>query len=153
MIFLKGDLKPPKIHRVRKNALVSLVQVVCVALIDSTSRILVSQRAETGTLPGKWEYPGGKVETGETLEAALVRELHEELGISTEASCLAPVTFSTSVLGDDQLVLFLYACRVWHGTPQAQVAQRLKWCEYKELRELDMPKADIPLTAALRDYL
>ena len=129
------------------------VLVSAVALIDRDSRVLLAQRPEGKSMAGLWEFPGGKVEPGETPEAALVRELHEELGIETWASCLAPLTFASHSYDDFHLLMPLFACRKWDGTPQSREGQTLKWVRANDLRQFPMPPADIPLIPILRDWL
>lgn len=129
------------------------VLVSAVALIDRDSRLLLAQRPEGKSMAGLWEFPGGKVEQGETPEAALVRELHEELGIETWASCLAPLTFASHSYDDFHLLMPLFACRKWEGTPQSREGQTLKWVRANDLRQFPMPPADIPLIPILRDWL
>ncbi|SIO19386.1 8-oxo-dGTP diphosphatase MutT [Vannielia litorea] len=129
------------------------VLVAAVALIDVDGRVLLAQRPEGKSLAGLWEFPGGKVEPGETPEAALIRELHEELGIETWASCLAPLTFASHSYEDFHLLMPLFACRKWQGTPQGQEGQALKWARANELRDYPMPPADLPLIPILRDWL
>lgn len=124
-----------------------------VALIDVDGRILLAQRPEGKSMAGLWEFPGGKVEQGETPEAALIRELEEELGINTWASCLAPLTFASHAYDDFHLLMPLFACRKWEGTPRPQENQTLKWVFAKDLRDYPMPPADIPLIPILRDWL
>ena len=104
-------------------------------------------------MAGLWEFPGGKVEQGETPEAALIRELHEELGIETWESCLAPLTFASHSYDDFHLLMPLFACRKWGGTPQGKEGQSLKWARANELRDYQIPPADVPLVAILRDWL
>ena len=104
-------------------------------------------------MEGLWEFPGGKVEFGETPEDALVRELHEELGIETWSSCLAPLTFASHGYSDFHLLMPLFACRKWDGTPKPNEGQILKWVHVKSLKDFPMPPADIPLIAVLRDWL
>lgn len=130
-----------------------VVLVSAVALIDTDGRVLLAQRPEGKSMAGLWEFPGGKVEQGETPEAALIRELHEELGIDTWASCLAPLTFASHSYDDFHLLMPLFACRKWEGTPQPQEGQSLKWVKPKEMRAYPMPAADIPLIAMIRDLL
>ena len=120
---------------------------------DPMGRLLVGQRPACKDYPGKWEFPGGKVEAGETPEAALIRELQEELGIDTWASCLAPLTFASHAYDDFHLLMPLFACRKWNGTPQAREGQTLKWVRANALKDYPMPPADIPLIPILRDWL
>ena len=128
------------------------VLVAAVALIDAEGRVLLAQRPEGKSMAGLWEFPGGKVEPGETPEVALVRELQEELGIDTWESCLAPRTFASHSYDDFHLLMPLFACRKWDGTPQSRENQTLKWVRPAELRNYPMPPADIPLIPILRDW-
>jgi len=130
-----------------------VVLVSAVALIDVDGRVLIAQRPEGKSMAGLWEFPGGKVEEGETPEAALIRELQEELGIDTWASCLAPLTFASHAYDDFHLLMPLFACRKWDGTPQSREGQTLKWVRAKDLKNYPMPAADIPLIPILRDWL
>ena len=130
-----------------------VVLVSAVALIDRDGRVLVAERPEGKSMAGLWEFPGGKVEPGESPEAALIRELREELGIETWRSCLAPLTFASHSYKDFHLLMPLFACRKWEGVVTAREGQRLKWARAAELRDLPMPPADIPLVAVLRDWL
>lgn len=130
-----------------------LVLVSAVALVDVDGRVLLAQRPEGKSMAGLWEFPGGKIEDGETPEAALIRELNEELGIDTWASCLAPLTFASHSYDEFHLMMPLFACRKWEGTPQAREGQVLKWVKPIEMRDYPMPAADIPLIAVLRDWL
>jgi 8-oxo-dGTP diphosphatase len=127
--------------------------VVAVALIDADGRVLLAQRPPGKSLAGLWEFPGGKVEPGETPEAALIRELHEELGIDTWSSCLAPLTFASHSYPDFHLLMPLFACRRWQGTPQPREGQTLAWVRAHALRDYPMPPADLPLIPILRDWL
>jgi 8-oxo-dGTP diphosphatase len=130
-----------------------LVLVVACALVDRDGRVLVAQRPEGKAMAGLWEFPGGKLHAGETPERGLIRELREELGIDTETSCLAPLTFASHAYADFHLLMPLYVCRVWRGTPAAREAQALKWVRPAKLRELAMPAADAPLIAPLTELL
>ena len=130
-----------------------VVLVAAVALIDPDGRVLIAQRPEGKVMAGLWEFPGGKVQDGETPEAALIRELREELAIDTQASCLAPFTFASHAYDDFHLLMPLYLCRQWHGTAQPLEGQALKWVRANALRDYPMPPADRPLIAMLRDFL
>jgi 8-oxo-dGTP diphosphatase len=132
---------------------VKLVLVSAVALIDPDGRVLIAQRPVGKAMAGLWEFPGGKVEPGETPEAALIRELAEELGIDTWASCLAPLAFASHAYSDFHLLMPLYACRKWQGTPQPREHAALKWVRPGELSRWPMPPADLPLLPILRDWL
>jgi 8-oxo-dGTP diphosphatase len=132
---------------------VKTVLVSAVALIDRDGRVLLAQRPEGKSMAGLWEFPGGKVEGGETPEAALVRELHEELGIETWNSCLAPLTFASHTYDDFHLLMPLFACRKWNGIVQPKEGQTLKWVYPKDFSNYPMPPADIPLIPILRDWL
>jgi 8-oxo-dGTP diphosphatase len=132
---------------------VKTLLVSAVALIDVDGRILLAQRPAGKSMAGLWEFPGGKVEPGETPEAALIRELHEELGINTWSSCLAPLTFASHSYDDFHLLMPLFACRKWEGTPIAREGQVLKWVRAADLKSYPMPPADIPLIPILRDWL
>jgi len=127
--------------------------VSAVALIDADGRVLLAQRPAGKSMAGLWEFPGGKVEQGETPESALIRELQEELGIDTWASCLAPLTFASHSYDDFHLLMPLFACRKWKGTPTPREGQALKWVRANKLRDYPMPPADIPLIPILRDWL
>lgn len=130
-----------------------IVLVSAVALIDPEGRVLLAQRPEGKSLAGLWEFPGGKVEPGESPETALIRELEEELGIDTWESCLAPLTFASHGYDDFHLLMPLYACRKWDGIPQSREGQKLRWVKPYQLRDYPMPPADIPLIPILRDWL
>jgi 8-oxo-dGTP diphosphatase len=131
----------------------TLLLVAAVALIDADGRVLLAQRPAGKSMAGLWEFPGGKVEAGETPERALIRELKEELGIDTWTSCLAPLTFASHSYDDFHLLMPLFACRRWSGTPQPQEGQSLAWVRARDLRDYPMPPADIPLIPILRDWL
>jgi 8-oxo-dGTP diphosphatase len=130
-----------------------LVLVAACALVDADGRVLVAQRPEGKPMAGLWEFPGGKLAEGETPERCVIRELEEELGIDTEASCLAPLTFASHAYADFHLLMPLFVCRVWRGTPEAREAQALKWVRPVKLRDLAMPAADAPLIAPLVELL
>jgi 8-oxo-dGTP diphosphatase len=132
---------------------VEVVLVAAVALVDPDGRVLLAQRPEGKSMAGLWEFPGGKVEAGETPEAALIRELREELGIDTQASCLAPLTFASHAYDSFHLLMPLYVCRRWQGAPVAREGQRLAWVRPAALRDYPMPPADLPLIPHLRDWL
>lgn len=130
-----------------------MVLVSAVALIDADGRVLLAQRPEGKSMAGLWEFPGGKVETGETPEACLIRELEEELGIHTRESCLAPLTFASHAYADFHLLMPLFACRKWEGIVTPREGQQLAWARARELRDYPMPPADVPLIPILRDWL
>jgi 8-oxo-dGTP diphosphatase len=129
-----------------------IILVSAVALIDTDGRILLAQRPEGKSMAGLWEFPGGKVEPGESPELALIRELQEELGIDTWESCLAPLTFASHAYESFHLLMPLFACRKWQGTPQSREGQALKWVHARDLRDYPMPPADIPLIPILRAW-
>jgi 8-oxo-dGTP diphosphatase len=129
------------------------VLVVACALIDADNCVLIAQRPEGKTLAGLWEFPGGKVDAGERPEAALIRELKEELGIAVEEPCLAPLTFASHSYEAFHLLMPLYVCRKWEGVVTAHEGQRLAWVRANKLRDYPMPPADIPLIAHLTDLL
>lgn len=130
-----------------------VVLVVAAALIDGDGRVLLAQRPPGKAMAGLWEFPGGKVHADETPEAALVRELHEELAIDTSESCLAPFTFASHAYDDFHLLMPLYVCRVWQGFPVAREGQKLAWVRPARMGDYPMPPADVPLVAMLRDLL
>jgi 8-oxo-dGTP diphosphatase len=132
---------------------VKLTLVVAVALVDVDGRVLIAQRPEGKALAGLWEFPGGKIETGERPEQAMIRELREELGIEVKAPCLAPLTFASHAYDNFHLLMPLYICRRWDGFVQAQEGQALKWVGAKALRDYPMPPADAPLIPYLIDLL
>jgi 8-oxo-dGTP diphosphatase len=130
-----------------------LVLVVACALIDPDGRVLIAQRPPEKQMAGLWEFPGGKIETGEEPEACLIRELKEELGITVKAACLAPFTFTSHSYADFHLLMPLYVCRRWEGTPVALEHSAIKWVRPRDLTQYPMPAADIPLIPMLRDLL
>jgi 8-oxo-dGTP diphosphatase len=132
---------------------VRLVLVAACALIDTDGRVLITQRPEGKPMAGLWEFPGGKVEAGETPEATLIRELNEELGIDTSASCLAPLTFASHAYENFHLLMPLYVWRRWKGIARGREGQALKWVRAAALRDYPMPPADLPLIPALTDLL
>lgn len=138
---------------VSPQAPAKVVWVSAVALVDRDGRVLLAKRPPGKKLAGLWEFPGGKIEAGESPEDALVRELKEELGIDTAASCLAPLTFASHRYDDFHLMMPLYVCRVWQGTAAAREGQELAWVFPRDFDKYPMPPADIPLIPALRELL
>ncbi len=130
-----------------------LLLAAAVALIGQDCRVLIAQRPPDKSLAGLWEFPGGKVELDERPEAALIRELHEELGIAVEEACLAPFTFASFAYPDFHLLMPLYICRRWKGFVVPRENQTLKWVRPRDLRAYPMPPADVPLIPALLDLL
>ena len=130
-----------------------LLLVAACALIDQDRRVLIAQRPEGKTLAGLWEFPGGKVEPGETPEDTVIRELAEELGVTVTKPCLAPLTFASHNYLEFHILMPLFVCRRWHGTPVPREAQQLKWVRPNRLREFPMPPADEPLISHLADLL
>lgn len=130
-----------------------LLLVAACALIDRDGKVLMARRPEGKDHAGLWEFPGGKLAEGETPEAALVRELREELAIETEASCLAPAAFASQTLGEFHLLMPLFVCRKWKGAPRPVEGQELRWVGREALTRMEMPPADRPLAAQLRDLL
>lgn len=130
-----------------------VVQVVAVALIDAEGRLLVAQRPEGKSLAGLWEFPGGKIEPGETPEAALVRELAEELDIVVAREAPEALSFVSHGYPDFHLLMLLFVCRRWQGTPRSLEGQPLRWVTMPELEALPMPPADIPLLPSLRSFV
>ena len=129
------------------------VLVVAAALVDSDGRVLIAQRPEGKSLAGQWEFPGGKVEEGETPEIALIRELDEELGIVVKQACLAPFVFASHTYETFHLLMPLYLIRRWEGEPEAREHSALKWVRPNAMRDYPMPPADLPLVAWLSDFL
>ena len=130
-----------------------IIVVSAVALIDRDGRVLLAQRPAGRSMADLWEFPGGKVESGETPEAALIRELDEELGIDTSESCLAPLTFASHGYEDFHLVMVVFVCRKWSGTARPMEGGELAWVRAANLRDYQMPQADIPLIPVLQDLL
>ena len=130
-----------------------ILLVVAVALIDADDRVLIAQRPEGKALAGLWEFPGGKIDAGERPEAALIRELQEELGITVKEACLAPLTFASYAYPEFHLLMPLYVCRRWEGFVQSREGQALKWVRARELRQYPMPPADEPLIPPLVELL
>lgn len=141
-----------------------IVLVAACALVDADGRVLLAKRPQCKSLAGLWEFPGGKVETGETPEKTLIRELKEELGIDVTAACLAPLTFAShtydaetgggmSGLDEWHLLMPLYVCRRWSGTVQPLEHEALEWVRPVRMRDYEMPPADVPLVALIRDFL
>jgi 8-oxo-dGTP diphosphatase len=130
-----------------------LLLVVAVALVDGEGRVLVQQRPPGKPMAGLWEFPGGKVEPGEVPEAALARELAEELGIEVASEALVPIAFASEGLGERHLLLLLYVAREWTGAPEPRHASALQWVRPSEMRGLAMPPADVPLVDALERLL
>lgn len=135
------------------TAPVKLLLVAAVALVDADGRVLIAQRPHGKPLAGLWEFPGGKVEPGETPELAVIRELGEELGVETKAACLAPLTFASHAYEGFHLLMPLFVCRRFWGTPQPKEGQTLKWVRPRSLRDYPMPPADEPLIPILIDLL
>jgi len=131
----------------------AILLVAAAALVDIDGRVLIAERPEGRSMAGLWEFPGGKVHDDETPESALVRELHEELGIDTRQSCLAPIAFASHAYEDFHLLMPLFACRAWRGQPEGREGQRLAWVRPARLADYPMPPADVPLVALLRDLL
>ncbi len=130
-----------------------ILLVVAVALVDTDGRVLLAQRPPGKQLAGLWEFPGGKVDPGERPEETLIRELAEELGISVQEACLAPLTFASHAYPDFHLLMPLYICRRWEGLPRSLEGQALKWVRPRDLKDQPMPPADTPLIPFLLDLL
>jgi 8-oxo-dGTP diphosphatase len=132
---------------------IKLVLVAACALVDTDGRVLLTERPAGKPMAGLWEFPGGKIETGERPEQTLIRELKEELGIVVQEPCLAPLTFASHAYADFHLLMSLYVCRRWEGIAAAQEGQQLAWVRPNRLRDFKMPPADEPLVAHLTALL
>jgi 8-oxo-dGTP diphosphatase len=132
---------------------INVTLVVACALVDTDGRVLIAQRPEGKPLAGLWEFPGGKIDPGERPEQTLIRELHEEIGITVKEACLAPLTFASYAYDDFHLLMPLYICRRWEGEVIAREGQKLAWVRANKLRSYPMPPADIPLIPPLIDLL
>jgi 8-oxo-dGTP diphosphatase len=130
-----------------------LLLVAACALVDRDGRVLLAQRREGSQMGGLWEFPGGKLEDGETPEEALVRELDEELSVETQGSCLSPIAFASCALEERHLLMPLFVCRKWTGVPQPKAHDAIAWVKRQDLMQFEMPPADRPLAAQLRDVL
>ena len=135
------------------NGALPVVIVSAVALVDPDGRVLLARRPAGKKMAGLWEFPGGKVEAGETPEAALIRELREELDIDTAESCLEPLSFASHAYYDFHLLMLVYVCRKWKGTPRQMEGNELTWVRPARLRDYEMPPADLPLIPVLQDLL
>ena len=132
---------------------VPVVLVAAAALVNGQGEVLLAQRPEGKSMAGLWEFPGGKVDKGETPEYALMRELEEELAIQTRPCCFHPIAFASHTYNDFHLLMPLFACRVWEGEPQMNEHQNFAWVKPVDMLDYPMPEADIPLVAALREML
>ena len=130
-----------------------IVLVAACALLDADGRVLVAQRPAGKAMAGLWEFPGGKIEPGETPEETVIRELAEEIGIDTKSSCLAPLTFASHSYDDFHLIMPLFVCRRFWGVPTPREGQQIRWVRPNRLRELEMPAADLPLIPFLIDLV
>lgn len=130
-----------------------ILLVAACALVDTDGRVLLAQRPEGKALAGLWEFPGGKVEAGETPEECLIRELQEEIGVTTKVGCLAPLTFASHTYDDFHLLMPLYICRRYEGVARSMEGQALKWVRPRDMRDYPMPPADEPLIPFLIDLL
>ncbi len=153
MPIIEPELNCMNIENNSGSTSLPTVLVSSVALIDTDGRILLAQRPAGKEMSGLWEFPGGKVELGETPENTLIRELDEELGIDVSASCLAPFTFASHKYENFHLLMPLFLCRQWNGIPEGKEGQKLKWAHLKNFNKFEMPPADIPLVAMLKDFL
>jgi 8-oxo-dGTP diphosphatase len=150
---LRGTAEPTSAVVATVDEPIKLVLVAACALVDVDGRVLLARRPEGKRMAGLWEFPGGKMNPGETPEAALIRELHEELGIDVAASCLAPFAFASHPYPDFHLLMPLFLCRRWQGRPEGREGQALAWVRPAKLSDYAMPEADKPLVPLLRDFL
>jgi 8-oxo-dGTP diphosphatase len=132
---------------------VNLLLVAACALVDTDGRVLIAERPAGRSMAGMWEFPGGKIEPGERPEDTLIRELHEELGISVKEACLAPLTFASHTYSEFHLLMPLYVCRRWDGIVSGREGQRLAWVKPNRLKDYEMPPADVPLISHLISLL
>ena len=139
---------PPQVYRAQP-----LVVVAAGVLIDADGRVLLTSRPEGKSFAGMWEFPGGKLAPDESPEQALVRELREELGITTAIGCLSPLSFVSHAYDDFHLLMPVFACRVWNGTPMAHEGQKLAWVTLREMERYELLPADRPLATRLRELL
>ena len=151
MAVVEGGLSPSGIRS--WTAAVKVVLVAAGAFIDSDGRVLLAQRPPGKSMAGLWEFPGGKIETGERPEDSLIREAREELGIEVETACLSPLAFASHSYPDFHLLMPLFMCRKWRGVPRALEGQNLAWVRAQNLKEYPMPPADEPLIGPLRERL
>ena len=151
--ILRGLVETALSKSTRRMVHINVILVVACALVDADKRVLIAQRPEGKTMAGLWEFPGGKVEPGERPEATLIRELHEEIGITVQEACLAPLTFASHAYDDFHLLMPLYICRRWDGPVIAREGQKLAWVRANKLRDYPMPPADLPLIPHLIDLL
>ncbi len=142
-----------KLPRPEKPSGLPIVLVAAVALVDNVGRVLLAQRPEGKSMAGLWEFPGGKVDAGETPEYALMRELEEELAIETRECCFSPIGFASHSYNDFHLLMPLFVCRVWRGDIKAMEGQEFEWVKPSDMYNYPMPEADIPLIYQLRDHL
>lgn len=148
-----GCLEALEQPRSKTPAGLPVILVAAVALVDLQGRLLLAQRPEGKSMAGLWEFPGGKVQEGETPEFALCRELEEELAIETRECCFAPLGFASHSYDDFHLMMPLYVCRMWKGEPKPMEGQKLEWVKPLDLAQYDMPPADIPLIYQIQDRL
>jgi 8-oxo-dGTP diphosphatase len=151
--ILRGLVETALSKSTLRMAHINVILVVACALVDADKRVLIAQRPEGKAMAGLWEFPGGKVEPGERPEVTLIRELHEEIGITVQEACLAPLTFASHAYDDFHLLMPLYICRRWDGEVIAREGQKLAWVRANKLRDYKMPPADIPLIPHLIDLL